>query len=81
MPGYIQKSLIRLQYKPSVSPQFSPHKHTPFTIGKKGTQQVKSDVMPLDTKKYRCAPTCMRAHGSARVSEHMKNSEPYGKYE
>ena len=42
MPGYVQKSLQRLQYQPKISPQYSPHKHTPFFIAAKGTQQLTS---------------------------------------
>ena len=30
MPGYLGKSLVRLQYKKKVSPQYSPHAHIPI---------------------------------------------------
>ena len=36
MPGYVDKALKRLQYKPKIHPQFSPHAHTAIPYGNKG---------------------------------------------
>ena len=38
MPRYVEKSLQRLQYKPQKTHQYSPHSHTPFKFGVKGTR-------------------------------------------
>ena len=49
MPEYVWKSLKRLQHKPSVYPQFSPHQHVPITYGKPSTRQYATapDTSPL----------------------------------
>ena len=39
MPKFVRKSLTRLQHKPDVHPQFSPHEHVPIQYGIKGTRQ------------------------------------------
>ena len=39
MPGYVRKTLIRLQHKPQVSPQYSPHDCVPIQYATKNTRQ------------------------------------------
>ena len=52
MPGYVSKSLERLQHKPTVHPQYSPHKCAPIQYGQKGTQQsTEQDTTALLSKK------------------------------
>ena len=56
MPGYVQKTLERLQHKPPSSPQYSPHAHVPIVYATKNTRQYATapDTSPLlspkDTK-------------------------------
>ena len=56
MPGYVKKTLLRLQYKQKVSPQYSPHRHIPIVYATKNTRQYATapDTSPLlgpkDTK-------------------------------
>ena len=51
-----EKTLLRLQYTPKISPQYSPHAHTPIVYATKNTRQYAStpDTSPLlnskDTK-------------------------------
>ena len=40
MPKYIPAALKKLNHIPKVSPQHSPHRHTPIIYRKKGTQQM-----------------------------------------
>ena len=49
MPGYVQKTLQRLQHTPSTSPQYSPHQHVPIQYGTKNTHQYATapDMPPL----------------------------------
>ena len=49
MPGYVDKTLKRLQYKPHKIPQFSPHPHVPIIYGTKGARQYATtpDTSPL----------------------------------
>ena len=48
MPGYVPSALQRLNHKPMVSPQYSPHEHVPIKYGTKGTRQYVSapDLSP-----------------------------------
>ena len=48
MPGYVKKSLQRLQHTP-ITPQYSPHHYTSFHYGMEGVQQYTSaiDTSPL----------------------------------
>ena len=48
MLGYVTSALQRLKHKPTVSPQYSPHKHVPIKYGTKGTRQYASapDLSP-----------------------------------
>ena len=56
MPGYVKKTLKRLQYTPKVSPQYSSHAHIPIVYATKITRQYATapDTSPLlnpkDTK-------------------------------
>ena len=53
MPKFVRKSLTRLQHKPDVHPQFSPHEHVPIQYGIKGTRQYATapdDSPHLSTK-------------------------------
>jgi len=49
MPGYVPKALKRLQHKPAIFPQHSPHTSVPIQCGKKGTRQYATapDASPL----------------------------------
>ena len=49
MPRYLEKSLPRRQCKPQTTSQNSPHYHTPFKFGVKGTHQYTNnpDTSPL----------------------------------
>ena len=49
MPGYVEKCLQRLQYTPKISPQYSPHNHSPIIYGQKGQRQYATapDTAPL----------------------------------
>lgn len=49
MPGYVQKTLERLQHKPPSSPQYSPHAHVPIVFATKNTRQYATapDTSPL----------------------------------
>ena len=49
MPGYVQKTLERLQHKPPSSPQYSPHAHVPIVYATKNTRQYATapDTSPL----------------------------------
>ena len=40
MPNYIQKALKRLQYSPTIRPQYSPHRHMAPQYDRKGEQQL-----------------------------------------
>ena len=52
MPGYVRKSLDRLQHQPTTHPQYSPHKCAPIIYGAKTTQQsTAQDTSPLLCKK------------------------------
>ena len=56
MPKSIPDALKKLHYSPKVSPQYSPHKHTPIIYGKKGAQQMASNnhsqYLPKSDIKY-----------------------------
>ena len=49
MPGYVQKTLQRLQHTPSTSPQYSPHQHAHIQYATKNTRQYATapDMSPL----------------------------------
>ncbi len=49
MPDYIEKALTRLQYKPEISPQYSPHACVPIQYATKNTRQYATapDTSPL----------------------------------
>ena len=40
MLDYVQKTLKKLQHKPKIFPQYSPHISAPIHYGKKGSQQL-----------------------------------------
>ena len=46
IPGYIKKTLQRIQHKPQVYPQYSPHAHIPIQYATKNTRQY---ATALDT--------------------------------
>ena len=46
MPNYLPETLQRLQHKPKIYPQYSPHHYAPFIYGRKGSRQY---VNPTDT--------------------------------
>ena len=56
MPGYVQKTLTRIQHKPQVSPQYSPHECAPIQYATKNTRQYATAPdtspysSPLETK-------------------------------
>ena len=55
MPGYIEKTLHRLQHPAPSSPQYSPHEHFPVVFGGKGTRQYATapdTSPPLPSPKY-----------------------------
>ncbi len=45
MPGYVQKSIQRLQYHPNI-PQYSPHKYNHFKFEEKGSRQYAKEDNP-----------------------------------
>ena len=49
MPGYVEKTLARLQHTPKRSSQYSPHAHVTIVYATKKTQQYKNapDTSPL----------------------------------
>ena len=49
MPGYVKKTLQRLQHIQKVSPQYSPHAHIPIVYATKNTRQYATapDTSPL----------------------------------
>ena len=53
IPDYIINTFKKLQYKPSIHPQYSPHPFIPFNYSKKGETQytMKEDTTPLLPKK------------------------------
>ena len=53
MLQYVSKALKRLQHRPTTTPQYSPHAHTPIVYGMNNTQQFTADkdTSPLLTPK------------------------------
>ena len=51
MPGYVRKTLKRLQHVPKTYPQYSPHAHVPIQYATKHTRQYATapDDSPLLT--------------------------------
>ena len=71
MPGYVRKTLIRLQHKPQVSPQYSPHDCVPIQYATKNTRQYATApdtspfLSPVETKYIQSVTGSLLYYGRA----------------